>query len=197
MQFWEPNTDWGLERSPPSELGPDQTSGPGNKLKRSMPTSWVISFQKAYGVNFIRSVRGGGFEEGLPMWKIGLSCKKPNQTTVATLGMIKAKEEPAAASSAAYRSPHHAGSLLAEQNTGMTGGGSCLHLPQEALNSEKPQKWINSSQTWDKCLKKKQNFYIERSAEERTMDKGETKEEERKTRTKGWEFKVVRRHGKS
>lgn len=58
---------------------------------------------------------GGRFQETFTalMWKIRPGCKNSNQTTVDSLGVIRAKEEPAAASSTASQSPSHTGSPLA------------------------------------------------------------------------------------
>lgn len=58
---------------------------------------------------------GGRFQETFTalMWKIRPGCKNSNQTTVDSLGVIRAKEEPAAESSTASQSSSHTGSLLA------------------------------------------------------------------------------------
>lgn len=60
------------------------------------------------------------------MWKIRPGCKNPNQTMVGSLGVIRAKEEPAAASSTASQSPPHTGSPLAGQGRGR-GGKTSAH----------------------------------------------------------------------
>lgn len=87
------------------------------------------------------------------MWKIRLGCKEPNQTTVGFLGMIKAKEEPAASLSVASQSPVCAGSLLAGQSEGkVVVGGRQVLIRLSA--SAAPELWgtteaeKNRSQTW-------------------------------------------------
>lgn len=61
---------------------------------------------------------------------------------VGSLGVIRAKEEPAAASSTASQSPPRAGSLLAGQGRVRRGKDKCssLHLTQWLLSSGEPQK---------------------------------------------------------
>lgn len=84
--------------------------------------------------------------------------------------MIRAKEEPAAASLAASQSPQHAGSLLAGQGTGkkkVIDKCSSLHLPQWLLSSDEPQKKKRQWASERHEDKENQNFDRERSVEKR------------------------------
>lgn len=124
-----PHQGWGLIKP--------LAQGRGVKEKHACQSVHLPS--KAYGANLIKSV-GGGFEETFTslMWKIRPGCKNPNQTTVGSLGVIRAKEEPAAASSTASQSPPHAGSPLAGQ--GRAGEKTSAH-PFICLSGfRKPQK---------------------------------------------------------
>lgn len=144
-QDWRacPHQGWGLIK--PLALGR------GVKEKHARQSVHLSS--KAYGANLIKSVGGGGFEGAFTslMWKIRPGCKKPNQTTAGSLGVIRAKEEPAAASSTASQSPPRTGSLLAGQGRGRGGKRQVLIPSSASVASElwRTTERRNSRQAWD------------------------------------------------
>lgn len=113
-QFWEHNMVSGLGSSPHRDGGLIKPLTLGQRVKKKHACQLVHLPSKAYGANLIKCI-GGRFQRTSTslMWKIRPGCKNSNQTTVDSLGVIRAKEEPAAASSTASQSPPHAGRLLA------------------------------------------------------------------------------------
>lgn len=113
-QFWEHNMVSGLGSSPHRDGGLIKPLTLGQRVKKKHACQLVHLPSKAYGANLIKCI-GGRFQKTSTslMWKIRPGCKNSNQTTVDSLGVIRAKEEPAAASSTASQSPPHAGRLLA------------------------------------------------------------------------------------